>query len=754
VSVKKRNSINLDGDDIHDNALSSTTKKSVEQPVQDYFTLGSPYPGTDNASTNGTGRIDIDSSDDGNASEKENLAPVNAELNQADDMTARTELDLLEDDKSSQTAPMVPPKEVTSLPMKKVKGAHTAFAPIAGPRTPTSASFKTLPSRQHSYSGASSTPSSAAGDRRLSLLAGGSLLGSGSSPSTSPSSIRTMTPTTAHNRASSSANKIHPVKRMSLSYVPSPVTRTKFSGSLYDSPKSSLVGTPPASASSTSGYFGRMQDETPSFIRRPSAGNILDRRSPASLSPTMIRSASTKREDGETVMTQHMDILGRIAQKERKILDLKELLAKEERDLRQLQKEWQTSVNRELIASRPEAVQANGQDSVRDINSTDTSERMKEANQADYTAATDSWKVISAKLAGAGNQLNAFIDQLAAPLPDEGRKSGESVRIANAGLGLDVLQEEAEEADVLRKAPPAPLSKIAAATTATTSRHAKRVSVFGNSMAVLQKQVEAQFGVVDNKGQTANGEGSGWGAWQKRLKEARENASGLLAKAEAKIGQALTLDELPNAQKGNTPSTTSTSARKPKRTSMHSPSIGGNSSINFGSEDDQEKAALAELSYLNSLAGINMSGTTDRVVTSQSPESLPKKTQESTNDTTLTRKVSNSSRRESSQSQASTSRMTSATSATTITSGSHSPPSSFNDDNGSKEQSFLSMISNGWTPDMNDDKKLSGTPVLSHKRLPSNGHSKTRMAAEVALQERRVSQSPAQDDNGVAWGLV
>jgi hypothetical protein len=165
--------------------------------------------------------------------------------------------------------------------------------------------------------------------------------------------------------------------------------------------------------------------------------------------------------------------------------------------------------------------------------------------------------------------------------------------------------------------------------------HSKRSSIFGASFAAIQKQMEQQFAPVlggeedskrrqskdgmgiamprENKEDSQAGPSANdfsWGNLSKKFKEARENASGYLAMAEAKLGQAMTIDDLLQLddQKQN---------ERAKSNQNNSSTTRG-----FAEENDREKAALAELSWLNSMAGIKMSGSVDRVTTSVTSPNL------------------------------------------------------------------------------------------------------------------------------------
>lgn len=796
-----------------------------QPPSQDYFSLGSPYP--DKQAGEGTmGSLYADADTVERASSPSPTLDLdNASRTLMGDTTTRTEIDLFDDEDDNANncitspvvvaPPAVPPKEIganqdpSALP-KRSDSLQSDSLSSGHSQGQTKATESEAPSSKHSSLGSNApTPTSArSGAKSLNLLSG-SGLGSGytNSPNVSPTTSRVFTAGSGFGSTSTPGRKLQKSKRMSLGYVPSPTaskSSAAFTGSMsHDSPTPSAIETPPlASSSAGSSYFARLNGNIPKSP--PSDLSMVDTSTVSSRSPTLVR--SLKREDGETVMTQHKDLLSRIAEKERRIFELREGLTREESELKALQVDWQKSVHREM-AGEPSGP-AHGSSSTAALSSTPLAQsqsiggvggenrgflssaapetRSREARQAPSTyTATEGWKAFSARISGAGSQLNALIDQLATPSEEE--KKDESVRMASAVAGLDVLQEEAEEGDTGHKAenmepPPLPSKAPSAAPSSASSRQTKRTSMFGTSMAALQKQMELQFAgsaASTDKGAAANdtagteesSEAGGWGGWQKRLKEARENASGLLAKAEARLGQALTIDDFLEE------------SQSPGKTSTPVPNT-----LGFSEENDREKAALAELSWLNSLAGINMTGTTDRVVTSstsarRSPELQSKKLLNSQNLLELDRTGSNSSR--TSRRASNTSHSTATTNATTAkTAGANwlaSPPlkavtPSLEDEarspsSGRNSAGFFSLLSNAWGSEkvgmQSEERKSSSSSngngsansaTSRHRRQASSGQSKTRVAVTMAMQDkqdsnrrpsadRRSTSAPGQDNS-------
>lgn len=565
------------------------------------------------------------------------------EQNAMGHMTTRAELDLFDDDDasedqpafqssraSSEKGPELPPKEESSVQRSRTASERLEHitTPVMGSQEATSGTFNNVSKASRNSNNfitsnsLQSTPSSAnKGSKRLSLLINNGLSNSPSSPSTSPRAIRTPTASTPR-----SGRKAH---RMSLGYFPSPDARSSQSPTPYSAPAANGQ----VSMSNTSSSSGGLSQ--PNFTKSTA---------PRSASVSTTASFDSNSIDGETILTQHKGVLERIAEKERAILELKEILAKEEKELLALRVEWQRSAAKELVGNgRSSSELGDRSDEIR-LPSLDG----EASSSLPGSAASDTFKGLSAKLQnGIGTQFNAFLDQLVnVPAVESESIMNEtsSIDTRNTSLG-SLLEEDEEEVGSPAKGrsgipPPVP-SKTSNTTKSvppqTTPKempknHAKRSSIFGASFAAFQKQMEQQFAPVlgvdeDSKqrqskellggGMTReNKEGKdhsqagpsanefSWGNLSKKFKEARENASGYLAMAEAKLGQAMTIDDLLQLddQKVN---------ERARSSQSHS-----NRTSGFAEENDREKAALAELSWLNSMAGIKMSGSVDRVTTS------------------------------------------------------------------------------------------------------------------------------------------
>ncbi|PWN38259.1 uncharacterized protein FA14DRAFT_24575 [Meira miltonrushii] len=562
------------------------------------------------------------------------------EQNAMGDMTTRAELDLFDDDDNSEDqaalqpssatsekGPELPPKDETNVQKSDFSGESVEqfTTPVMGSQEAANGTFRSAQRANRNSnnfmtnSPAQSTPSSAnKGAKRLSLLINNGLSNSPSSPNTSPLAIRTPTASTPR-----SGRKAH---RMSLGYFPSPDARSSQSPTPYSAPAANGSNTP------SSGSIAQ-----PRFTRSTA---------PRSASVSTTASFDSSSLDGETILNQHKGVLERIAEKERAILELKETLAKEEKELLALRVEWQKSAARELAS--------NGRSSTEIGDRSDRKDEIRlpsldadAINSIPTSAASDTFKGLSAKLqSGIGTQFNAFLDQLVnVPTTESVSSTNEasSTDTRNTSLG-SLLEEDEEEGGQPAKnrsgVPPpvpsklSPTSKSVPPTQASKEmpkNHSKRSSIFGASFAAFQKQMEQQFapalgGEEDAKNRQSK-EGLGgatskedkenkdhsqagpsandfsWGNLSKRFKEARENASGYLAMAEAKLGQAMTIDDLLQLDD-----------QKPNEKAKSNSSIGG--PRGFAEENDREKAALAELSWLNSMAGIKMSGSVDRVTTS------------------------------------------------------------------------------------------------------------------------------------------
>lgn len=605
--------------------------RQLQTQEQDYFSLGAARLSQQQDSTPAQ---DLSTIHNGSPSPAENnnlpTLAIDTELAgsaltgmQADDMTTRTELDLIDDEDTSTEAdascqrpiagtvaeaedePTVPPLPPKGDGVQKpLQDAHSLKDRVPAPITP-----KMI----QGESGTFATPtSSGRGTRGLSLLSGG-VLSSPSSPSTSPSAIRMAKgPTAPGNTTPRSGRRAH---RMSLGYFAASDAR---------------------SAQGPNGFFGTGQPMM-SPVMSTSAASSASRFTPttprsASVSTTASMDSDTpgsaKRlsEDGETILTQHKGILERIAEKERGILELKENLAREEADLKLLQKEWQRSAARELANNKAHSSRSSGELAANEEKLAKEKESRTSIDSAQGTAsgAADTFKGFSAKLqSGLGNQLNAFLDQLVATSPSEELQPTSQEMLeqdrasaaSGAGLGALIEEDEGESRETKSTTAPAELTTKRAQPTVSQSngKHNKRTSMFGASFAAFQKQMEQQFGATMSAKTNEDQMGAkpdlvekapqwsdfSWGTVQKRLKEARENASGLLAMAEAKIGQAMTMDDLVQVDEHDA---------KPKRSAP--PSV---MTCAFTEENDREKAALAELSWLNSLAGVKTSGSVDRV---------------------------------------------------------------------------------------------------------------------------------------------
>lgn len=553
------------------------------------------------------------------------------EQNPMGDMTTRAELDLFDDDDTSEDqavsqtssatsekGPELPPKDETNAQRSRAAddSLEHITTPVMGSQEAANGTFRSAQRANRSSSSfmssspAQSTPSSAnKGSRRLSLLVNNGLSNSPSSP------IRTPTASTPR-----SGRKAH---RMSLGYFPSPDARSSQSPTPYSAPAANSFNT---------GSIAQ-----PKFTR-----STAPRSASVSTTASFDGNSLSNSVEGETILNQHKGVLERIAEKERAILELKETLAKEEKELLALRVEWQTSAARDLAGNGRSSSEI-GDRSERKDEIRLPSLEAETINSNPTSAASDTFKGLSAKLqSGIGTQFNAFLDQLVNVPTTESLSSTNEVSSTdtrNTSLG-SLLEEDEEEGGQPAKnrsgiPPPVPskLSPSSRSLPPQASRempksHSKRSSIFGASFAALQKQMEQQFAPVlggeedaKNKLSTEGMSGAAskenkdhsqagasvndfsWGNLSKRFKEARENATGYLAMAEAKLGQAMTIDDLLQLDDQKP-------KEKAKSGQSNATGAGG-----FAEENDREKAALAELSWLNSMAGIKMSGSVDRVTT-------------------------------------------------------------------------------------------------------------------------------------------
>lgn len=662
-------------------------------------TMGSPYP-----ENNGE---DLQTGHTSTLSTMTMSPECNSELVEKMTTTTRTEADLFtDDDEQLSRAPRIAAKTTESNVSPSVK----VLAHI-----PNGESARYSEARGSSRGG---SPSATTGGRQDTLKQKPLLSSSASRHGLHKGSL-SASPSKGQYQSSPIRRMPQRGKRMSLNYISSPATprlseidRSATMG--FESATPSTVGTPGTSApaSSTHGYFGRHDLSDAGRMAVPMSASSTRSCSATSTSPNLSKMA--KKEDGDTVMTQHKDLLARIAEKERKIFELRESLSREERELKKLQQTWQASVNQDLAVHQPGST-TGGEDVPTSAGllgfSADSEMRRREMFQQPSVVAADGWKVLSATLAGAGTQINALIDQLATPIEADTKEAGKGTSIKP-----NPVPEKVESATVPPTTPAKQNTSIKKA--ADSEKVDKRTSMFGASMAALQKQVDAFSGIdssIEATPKAAENAASGWGTWQKRLKEARENASGLLARAEQRLGQALVIEDAAKAIPSKAQVIKTTTAERPRRDSK--------STYDFSGENDREKAALAELTWLNSLAGVNMSGTTDRVTTS-----LPAVNSSKRDGTARIPKSSLvTARRKSTTSQTSTS--------SKVKEAPSSPPSVSNESDSTRksgESSGLFSLVSTATSTV-DTESIADDERDSRRR---SGQSKTRNAALAAVFEK------------------
>lgn len=537
--------------------------------------------------------------------------------------TTRSELDLFEDDEAYDNH--VQDLSVPNAPGRSTFAEESSFGPrsTAEPTAPSTthelhhdteslAQVVTPKMNNDAPMFPVQTPTGPpSGKKPLSLLSSGSVLNSMGSPtSSSPAAASSSTLTR-------SARKSH---RLSIAYMPSPG-------------KNSFPGTPPVfddSKPQTPTGQGAEHRGAPTVLR---SSSISVKTSEASPPPT---ATLPKPSDGDTLIAQHKGILEQIAEKERRVLELKDQLTREESDLSSLRKQWQASAHRELAGGSASA-QMRGRAS----NGSAASDSAASSNRGAVETGTnnivgndagETLRNISARFQnGFGTQFNSFLEQLVqVDTPVEDKRTSDRTIASSANTSLGSVIEEAESASTSPTASPSLANPVGndralpAASPGMTKQQNKRSSLFGGSFTALQKQLEQQFSATGREGEDKQGpadrldSSGGWGGLQKRLKDARENASGLLAMAEAKLGQAMTLDDLVSQERhGTVPK--DLLAPQTSTSHMHSPSP-------LETENDREKAALAELSWLNSLMGVQTNGSVDRAVTANTSDATPDRT--------------------------------------------------------------------------------------------------------------------------------
>lgn len=549
-----------DGGEVNEEAAASSSPSShrpVLSPVTTNIPLAdfpSPPSGTHAASTTRS-ELDFDVTDPatpvgkasavmpaGDAAESSAPAPAIASPEEQKQHAPQTSLD---DD-----APPTPSKDYASpqasprgSPRRSPSFSASAAAPAVPQKdqqpSPRSSSFTGGSGANRpwspSLSGSLSRTSSISLSRQASISNASAALGNGiagiagdggrTTPESPPSALP----------ARSSATRPITRKRMSLSYVQSP-SSTSGSAAGAASPLASMSTSRMRpfglAAASDGGAF------SPVATPRSELGNPFTTSAAATASPA--------REDGQTVMDLSKSLLAEIAQRERRVGELKTELKNEEAALKTLQSTWQNSVARELaaenvpsatttaaamarlraprqkpgvgsVANSSTTAAATPVDANKPAAKTTTQPARGEDTAAVPVGVTDALRGFSAKLpSGWGGQLNTLLDNLNTQAGESAGGSAASGGPA-ARSGLDSLAE-AEEPQSKAAAskqqsssattnanangkPPATAAASAGARTSlessatspsssSSSRGSKRSSSLFGSFSVLREQFE------------------------------------------------------------------------------------------------------------------------------------------------------------------------------------------------------------------------------------------------------------------------
>lgn len=280
------------------------------------------------------------------------------------------------------------------------------------------------------------------------------------------------------------------------------------------------------------------------------------------------------------------DLLRLIAEKERRCFELRDELAAEEAELKQLRAAWQRSATRELAYGTSPTHRRNGsasssttRPSLARTDSTDSSAALPVGVPQ---AAAEAWNSLSAKLPGGlKSQLNSLLESIAMDQPPEvpEKRAEDAGMLRPAPLGtLGVLEEEGSDvgsAAVSPRSPRSPAGPMAGVRGAAQEQDDSSVLGFkvdangiatpsvrlseqppptppkegareGNTWQSRRTSVLGSWSQLQSKltGEADSGGGGLAGMFTRRLKEARHNASDLLREAERKLGNAMTIDEL------------------------------------------------------------------------------------------------------------------------------------------------------------------------------------------------------------------
>ena len=268
-----------------------------------------------------------------------------------------------------------------------------------------------------------------------------------------------------------------------------------------------------------------------------------------------------------------------IAEKERRCFELREELASEELQLKQLRTTWQRLASKDFPSFSSHAAPSHRRDA-------------STASSTTSEVASEAWNSLSSKLPGLKTQLNSLLESMAGveQVPEPVDKDA-GLRVTG---GLGVLEEEGSDvASVVSRSPRSPAVGVRAggdamgavglheglkSMAAVEDSKALGFTVDSNGLARANEEVApptppkptttrssrtSVFGSLGSKllasssDQTSTSTGSFTSILAKRLKEAQQNASDMLREAERKLGNAMTIDDLlGNASTARSPAIT------------------------------------------------------------------------------------------------------------------------------------------------------------------------------------------------------
>ncbi|KAJ1043128.1 hypothetical protein NDA10_007571 [Ustilago hordei] len=297
-----------------------------------------------------------------------------------------------------------------------------------------------------------------------------------------------------------------------------------------------------------------------------------------SLSAATLSAATLSSATLSSATLSSATLLGLIAEKERRLFELREELSTTETQLHRLRSTWQRSATRELGLAQSTCILA-------------ASDGSHKRDGSDSVA--DAWGTLK-------SGLNNFLDSIANAPPASAPAPIEKDCNLLGPTGLGVLEEEASDLGSAALSPRSPRSPSGVGVEVDEGNKLLGFSVDSNGLAHLGGQGEERvpqrppkteqipssgkwssrrtsvLGSLSNlqskltdtttTKESNDGGGSGGGGWlARRFREAQQNASDLLKEAERKLGDAMNLDDL----LGVTPSPAASTNLQARSTSPH-----------------------------------------------------------------------------------------------------------------------------------------------------------------------------------------